>query len=234
MKLDTLTRLRALCAQGRPAILVTRLHDGAQALVHDGVVEGELVLSLAIIEQVRARVRTDQSGSLDGDLFARVYSPPVRLLLIGAVHIAQALAVLAETAGFETFVIDPRAAFATGERFSGMKLVSEWPDKAMAALAPDRRTAVVTLTHDPKLDEPALMRALQSEAFYIGSLGSRKTHAARLDRLRAEGVPEESLARIHAPVGLPLGGRRPEEIAVSILAEIIQELYSEHGSKDTH
>ena len=234
MKLDTLLRLRELQGQGQPAVLVTRCRDGAQAVVHDHSVEGELTLDPEIVKQAWARVRTDASGYIDGDLFARVYNPPLRLLLVGAVHIAQALAMIAEAAGFATTIIDPRTSFATGERFADAKLVTEWPDQAMAALAPDARTAVVTLTHDPKLDEPALRRALQSEAFYVGSLGSRKTHAARLERLRKEGIPEESLARIHAPVGLPLGGRRPAEIAVSILAEIIQELYREHGRKDPH
>ena len=232
MRLDMLARLRELSGQGKPAVVVTRLRDGAQALVHDHAVEGDLALGPEIIEQARARVRTDLSGSLDGDLFVRVYNPPLRLLIVGAVHIAQALASIAETAGFQAVVIDPRTAYATGERFASARLVAEWPDQALEKLAPDSRTAVVTLTHDPKLDEPALVRALQSGAFYIGSLGSRKTHAARLARLRAAGVAEVSLARIHAPVGLPLGGRRPAEIAVSIMAEIIQELHREQVAEN--
>lgn len=232
MRVDTIARLRELRGQGKPAVLVTRLHDGAQALIHDQAVEGELALSPERVEQARARVRTDLSGNLDDDLFARVYNPPLRLLIVGAVHIAQALARVAETTGFEAVVIDPRTAFAAGERFAGARLVAEWPDKALEKLVPDSRTAVVTLTHDPKLDEPALIRALQSDAFYIGSLGSRKTHAARLSRLKAEGIAEAALARIHAPVGLPLGGRRPAEIAVSIMAEIIQELHREQDTRD--
>ena len=157
-----------------------------------------------------------------GGLFVRAYNPPLRMVLVGAVHITQALIPIAALAGYAVTVIDPRAAFANEQRFPSATVTSDWPDEAMRSLAPDKRTAVVTLTHDPKLDDPALKVALKTDAFYVGSLGSRKTHAARLERLRADGVSEDALARIHAPVGLPLGSRRPPDIAVSVMAQIIQ------------
>lgn len=229
MKRDLLSRLQELRTAGRSVALVTRLSDGVQTLVHEGGVDGELALAAEIVEQIRRRARADASGHVDGELFVRVYNPPLRLIVVGAVHIAQALVSIAGVAGFETIIIDPRTAFATATRFPRARLITDWPDQAMAALAPDVRTAVVTLTHDPKLDEPALKRALQSDAFFIGSLGSRKTHAARLARLRSAGVPEEALSRIQAPVGLALGGRRPGEIAVSIMAGIIQALHRDQA-----
>jgi xanthine dehydrogenase accessory factor len=225
MNRDMLARLRAVIAAGQSAAMVTRLSDSAQALVDERGATGELELDGATLAKVHTLIGTDTSSVLNGGLFVRAYNRPVRLLLIGAVHISQALCPIALAAGFESIVIDPRTAFAGGERFAGFRIVTEWPDRAMAELKPDRRTAVVTLTHDPKLDDPALEIALRSEAFYIGSLGSRKTHAKRLERLRAKGFNDEQLARIHAPIGLPLGGRRPAEIAVAIVAEIIRSLY---------
>jgi len=140
------------------------------------------------------------------------------------VHIAQPLVAMARLAGYEVAVVDAREAFASPARFSGVALVREWPDRALEALAPDARTAVATLTHDPKLDEPALAVALASPAFYVGALGSRRTHAARLERLRERGVPESALARIQAPIGLAIGARSPAEIAVSIVAEMTERL----------
>ena len=150
------------------------------------------------------------------------FVPPLRLIVIGAVHVAQPLVQMATLAGYACVVVDPRAAFASEARFPGVERLGDWPDQAVAKLAPDRRTALVALTHDPKLDEPALAAALRSPAFYVGALGSKKTHAARLERLRALGVGDDALARIHAPVGLDIGARSPAEIAVSILAEITE------------
>jgi xanthine dehydrogenase accessory factor len=154
-------------------------------------------------------------------LFARAYVPAPRLLIVGAVHIAQALAPMAATAGFEVIVIDPRGAFASAERFPGVQLTDEWPDEALGRLGLDAATALVALSHDPKLDDPALELALPSQVFYIGALGSRRTHEKRLGRLREVGL-DAWLGRIHSPIGLDLGGRSPAEIAVAILAEVIQ------------
>ena len=159
-----------------------------------------------------------------GDLFIALFDTPLRLILVGGVHIAQELAPMARACGFAPVVVDPRSAFASEARFPGMSLHHDWPDEALAALAPDHRTAVVTLTHDPKLDDPALQVALASPAFYIGCLGSRRTHAARLQRLAEAGATAEQLERLHGPVGLAIGARGAAEIAVSILAEIISVL----------
>jgi len=153
--------------------------------------------------------------------FLHVHAPPPRLLIVGAVHIAQALAPMAAAAGFAVTIVDPRTSFATNERFPGIALTHAWPDEALASLVPDARTAVITLTHDPKLDDPALDDALRSEAFFIGALGSRKTHAARLQRLAALGHDAENLARIRGPVGLPIGAVTAPEIAVSVLAQLV-------------
>ena len=227
MKSALLDAIVAAQAARRPAASITRLTDGAQGLFDDGHFSGELQLSEMQRTEVAGRIVADKSGPLDSDagLFLRVYAPPPRLLVVGAVHIAQALAPMAALAGFEVTIIDPRRAFASAERFAGIALITEWPDEAMARLFPDTMTAVVTLTHDPKLDDPALIAALNSPAFYIGSLGSTRTHAKRLERLRAEGFDAVALARIHAPVGLDLGGRMPAEIALSILAQVLQVRY---------
>ncbi|HPE60858.1 MAG: XdhC family protein [Thiothrix sp.] len=180
-------------------------------------------------QEVQQRLKHSQSGILDSNnaCFLSVYTPPPRLLIIGAVHIAQALIPMAETVGFEVILIDPRRGFASAERFPGVTLSHDWPDEALEALQPDAATAVVTLSHDPKLDDPALQVALAGPAFYIGSLGSRRTHARRLERLHEEGFDQAALARIHAPIGLDLGGRLPAEIAVAILAELVQARYLE-------
>jgi xanthine dehydrogenase accessory factor len=165
----------------------------------------------------------DESGVVDG-AFLHVFAPPVRLVIVGAVHVAQALARLAAELDLQVVVVDPRKAFATEERFPGVARVTLWPDAALAGLTLDARTAVITLTHDPKLDEPALAAALRSPAFYIGALGSKKTHAARLGRLRGDGFDDEALARIRGPVGLAIGARSAPEIALSILAEVVATL----------
>ena len=155
------------------------------------------------------------------DWFLHVYNPPLRLVVVGAVHIAQALVPFASQCGFAVTVVDPRRSFASDERFPNVTISTAWPDEAMDALRPDARTAVVTLTHDPKLDDPALDRALKSPAFYIGSLGSRRTHAARLKRLRELGHTDEAMARIKGPVGLNIEAVTAPEIALSIIAEIV-------------
>jgi len=205
-------------AEKRPVVLATRLADGTQLLLPDPAA------APALAEAARAALRDDESRTVhlpDGDWFLHVYNPPVRLVVVGAVHIAQALVPMAALLGLDVIVVDPRRAFASEERFPNVKVMQEWPDEALDALRPDSRTAVVTLTHDPKLDDPALDRALKSEAFYIGALGSKKTHAARLKRLRALGHDEAALARIHGPVGLAIEAVTTPEIALAILAELV-------------
>ena len=159
-----------------------------------------------------------------GDWFLGVHNPPLRLVVVGAVHIAQALVPMARLAGYDVTVIDPREAFASEARFPGTRLVHDWPDAALAAHGLDTRTAVVTLTHDPKLDDPAIAAALASPVFYLGSLGSPRTHAKRLDRLRAAGLDAAAFARIHAPIGADIGASSPAEIAVAILAQLTERL----------
>ena len=177
-----------------------------------------------MLGNIRQAILDDRSRVYEADgrsLFVQVFNMPLRMLIVGAVHISQALAPMAQTAGFGVTIIDPRGAFATDTRFPNIALVDEWPDDAMKNIAPDARTAVVTLTHDPKLDDPALEIALKSEAFYIGSLGSRRTHTTRLERLTELGFGEKDFARINGPIGLDLGATSPAEIAVSVLAQII-------------
>jgi xanthine dehydrogenase accessory factor len=232
MRRDILERLTAAGSARDAMALVTRFSDGCQALVaRDDVLCGDLPLGAELLAAVGLCVRIERSGPLpqDEDLFVRVYAGPPRLLVVGAVHVASALAPMASLAGFEVTVIDPRRAFASAERFANVALDSRWPEEAMVQLALDARTAVVTLTHDPKLDDPALIAALDSPAFYVGALGSARTHAKRVQRLTELGLGER-VGRIHAPVGLALGGRSPGEIAVAILAQIVQERYRAGGS----
>jgi xanthine dehydrogenase accessory factor len=215
---ETLARLQAARAAKHPIVRATRLPDGAERLLPDDAADP------ALNAAARAALRADAAETVEigGERwFLQVFNPPPRLAVVGAVHIAQALAPMAAGLGFGVTVIDPRGAFATAERFPGVTITTAWPDEAMDAFAPDSRSAVVTLTHDPKLDDPALDRALRSEAFYIGALGSRKTHAARLKRLRELGHDEATLARIHGPVGLAIEAVTAPEIALSILAEIV-------------
>ena len=171
------------------------------------------------------RFRTDRSGmEPDGATFVHVHNPPLRMVVVGAVHIAQALLPMARMAGYDVTLVDPRPAFAQGARFPGETVRDDWPDEALDALGLDARTAVVTLTHDPKLDDPAILRALASDVFYLGCLGSTRTHAKRVARLEAEGMTPAQIARIHAPVGLDIGARSPAEIAVSVLAQVTARL----------
>jgi xanthine dehydrogenase accessory factor len=205
----------------RGAVLATDLATGrTTALVEGDGVDGALADAAATAVAEDASRTVDVAGR---SVFLNVFAPPRRLALVGAVHIAQALAPMATLAGYAVTIIDPRSAFATEARFPGVAISREWPDEALAAFKPDRRTAVVTLTHDPKLDDPALAAALRSKAFYIGALGSRKTHATRLARLKEQGFGAADIARIHGPVGLAIGAVSPAEIALSILAEITRE-----------
>jgi xanthine dehydrogenase accessory factor len=230
LKLDLLKAALAAQRDGRSAALVTHLRSGAQAFVEQppgasGGPNGALALGPETLRQVALAIAEDRSRTIEapeGTLFVEVYNPPLRLLVVGAAHIAQPLTRIAAIAGYAVTVIDPRSAFATEERFPGVTLSTEWPDDAFEKLRPDRRSAVVTLTHDPKIDDPALISALRSDAFYIGALGSRKTHASRLGRLREAGFGDGELARIHGPVGLSIGAVSPAEIAVSILGQVIE------------
>ena len=209
---------------GRDVVLATRLSDGAQELIARGArsslpgLDGDAVAAALGTGDPRT------VDTADGAVFLRPYVRSPRLIIVGAVHIAQALVPMATIAGLHVTVLDPREGFATADRFPGATLVKEWPDQVMEGLRPDDRTGVVALTHDPKIDDPALIAALESDAFYIGALGSRKTQGARRERLGALGFGEEVLARIHGPVGLPIGARTPEEIAVAVLAQVIGAL----------
>ena len=219
-------------ANDRPIATVTNIETGARNFVTAIDSSGELDLTDETIALTRKALRDNRSRLLDQDeqkLFLQVFNPPLRLYIVGAVHISQALVPLAQIAGFEVTVVDPRGAFATGARFPDVTLSDQWPDDGLTEFKPDSRSAVVTLTHDPKLDDPALEVALRSDVFYIGSLGSRRTHASRLERLTEAGFGEEDFKRINGPIGLDLGATSPAEIAVAILAEMIA---AKHGKLD--
>lgn len=219
--LKELVRARA---EKRAVALATRLTDGIQKLVYPSDKSEENWLIKAIHEVLSSDKGAVVAAPDGAEWFLNPFNPPLRLILVGAVHIAQPLAQIAALAGYDVTLVDPRTSFASPERFPGMTLVTDWPDEAMTALAPDARTAIVTLTHDPKLDDPALKAALGSPAFYIGALGSKKTHAARVARLIEAGFAENDIARIHGPVGLAIGAKSPAEIAISIMAEITEAL----------
>lgn len=230
---DTLEQLRQMRQARTLAVLATRLPDGLQLLLREqsdqmipdapeDVLRVLPVDRLATAAAAAAATSRSQMVSIDDvSWFLHVHAPPPRLLVVGAVHIAQALAPLAQLVGLAVTVIDPRHSFATAERFPGIDLVTLWPDEGLQALGMDRDSAVVTLTHDPKLDDPALDTALAGPAFYIGALGSKKTQAARRDRLRQAGFDDAALRRIRGPVGLPIGAIGASEIALSIVSEII-------------
>jgi len=226
MKRALYERLQAATAAGASVVVVTRLSDGAQTLFDGQRWDGDLELAEEQRAAARKMLVADRSGMLPGaeNLFVRSYARPPRLVIVGAAHISQFLAPMAALAGFEVTVVDPRRAFANTERFPGVTLIDAWPDVAFEQLKLDATCAVVTLTHDPKIDDPALIAALGSPVFYIGALGSTRTHAKRVDRLTEAGLGDK-VPRIHAPVGLDLGGRSPREIAVSILAEVVQVRY---------
>lgn len=215
---EVLAALTEARATKRPVVVATRLPTGEQMLLPAPNVDP------ALAEAAAVALDRDQSGTVklaDIEWFLNVYNPPLRLIVVGAVHIAQALVPMAAHMGLAVVVVDPRRSFATEERFPNVTVMTDWPDEAMDALVPDVRTAVVTLTHDPKLDDPALDRALKSKAFYIGSLGSRRTHAARLKRLRELGHDETALSRIRGPIGLNIEAVTAPEIALSILAQFV-------------
>jgi xanthine dehydrogenase accessory factor len=222
MKLETLKELNAERAARRPAIVVTDTANGEQRLV-----KAKDFTADPLREALAKQLRTGKSATIEVDgkkLFLNVYAPTARMVIVGAVHISQALAPLARSLGYDVTVVDPRTAFASPERFPDVPLVAEWPDVALPPLNIDHYTAFVALTHDPKIDDPALLHAFARDCFYIGALGSRKTHAKRGDRLKGQGASDADIARIHAPVGLSIGAVSPSEIAVSIMAEITAEL----------
>jgi xanthine dehydrogenase accessory factor len=222
MQLATLTELNAERAARRPAILVTDVTSGEQRLV-----KAKDIQSDTLRNELATHLRMGKSGMVEADgkkLFLNVYAPTARLVIIGAVHISQALAPIAQSLGYDVTVVDPRTAFASPERFPDVPLIAEWPDVALPPLNVDHYTAFVALTHDPKIDDPALLHAFARDCFYIGALGSRKTHAKRGERLRGQGATEADIARIHAPIGLAIGAVSPSEIAVSIMAQITATL----------
>ena len=225
MKLAVLEKLQKARAGRVPVALVTDLDTGAQALLESGKMIGDVELDGEALAAAVKLIERDASGQVDVEgrrIFVHVHSPPARLIVVGAVHIAQALVPMAALSGYAVTVVDPRRAFATDARFPTVTLSDDWPDEAMEKLAPDARTAVVTLTHDPKLDDPALTVALRSPAFYVGCLGSKRTHAKRVERLKAQGLTDAEIGRIHGPVGLSINAISPAEIAISILGQITQ------------
>jgi xanthine dehydrogenase accessory factor len=217
-----------------PVVLVTQIKGGAQAVVTERSTAGALKINPALRSMIDKALVQDRCISVEAEgerYFLQVQIPPRRLIVVGAVHIAQSLVPMAAIAGYAVTVVDPRGAFATEARFPNVTLSTDWPDDALTALDPDRRTAVVTLTHDPKLDDPALSVALRSDAFYIGALGSKRTHARRVDRLRELGFTDKDIARIHAPIGLGIGAVSPAEISLSILGQITQVLHTPAAEK---
>lgn len=223
MKRIVLKELRQARDKRIPSTLVTDLSSGAQTLIVDDAFYGDPLPDVSDLPQTIDQVMLQDKGrTIEADgrrIFIQPFNPPQRMMIIGAVHISQALAPMAKIAGYDVTVIDPRTAWATEERFPGVVLDQRWPDEAMEETPPDRGTAVVTLTHDPKIDDPALEVALRSDAFYIGALGGKKTNAKREERLKEAGLTAEQIARLHAPVGLDLGAVSPAEIAVATLAQ---------------
>ena len=229
MKLDVLHALNAERAARRAAVVVTEVASGAQRLVKAVDVARD-----PLKDALEKRLRSGKSGMEEtpqGKFFLTVHEPAMRMVITGAVHISQALAPIARLVGYDVTIVDPRTAFASIERFPDVKVIAEWPDKALPPLGIDRYTAFVALTHDPKIDDPALTHALSRNCFYIGALGSKKTHARRVDRLKAQGLKDGDIARIHAPIGLDIGAVSPAEIAVSIMGEITARLRLPAGAK---
>jgi len=221
MRLDLLSALNEERRARRAAVLVTDLADGSQRLVRATEIERD-----PLADALDERLRMGKSGTIELSgkrYFLTVQAPPARLIAVGAVHVSQALAPMAKLAGFDVTIVDPRTAFATPERFPDVRVIAEWPDKVLPEIGLDRYTAIALLTHDPKIDDPALNLALKAECFYVGALGSKKTHAKRVELLAAAGLSAQA-SRIHAPIGLDIGAVSPAEIAVSILGEIVLSL----------
>ena len=225
MKLDLLTALNGERAARRAAIVVTNVASGKQRLVKAAEIAKD-PLKDVLAEHLRSG-KSGMAETAEGRVFLTVYVPAPQLVITGAVHISQVLAPIAKLLGYDVTIVDPRTAFASVERFPDVKVIAEWPDKALPPLGIDHYTAFVALTHDPKIDDPALVHALSRDCFYIGALGSRKTHARRLERLKQQGLSEADLARIHAPIGLTIGAVSPAEIAVAIMAQITERLRAE-------
>ena len=226
MRLDILKALNEERAARRSAVVVTHQETGVQRLVKAADVAGD-----PLRPAIQARLRSGKSGAEEtpeGQVFLTVHVPSPKLIITGAVHISQALAPMGHLLGYDVTIVDPRTAFASIERFPDVKIIAEWPDEALPKLGIDNHTAFVALTHDPKIDDPGLDAALKSDCFYIGALGSRKTHGRRLERLKAErGFTDNDLGRIHAPIGLDIDAETPAEIAVAIMGEITQALRAE-------
>lgn len=217
MRLDLLRALNVERAARRACLIVTDLKSGDSRLLREAGIVGD-----ALEAEAAKALRTGRSGGLEGsDLFLNVHLPPPRILVIGAVHISQTLAPMAALAGFHVDIVDPRTAFASAERFPGADLRAEWPEIALRERALDPYTAVVAVAHDPKIDDLPLIEALRTGCFYVGALGSRKTHARRVERLLAGGLPQNGIDRIEAPIGVDIGASTPAEIAVAILASVI-------------
>ncbi len=238
MNRELLQAVSTAYSRSQPVVLVRQLGRGPQFLVDHGGVRtfgandsgnGKHTMPADLLQFARDALARDGARGIEihGKRYlVETIAPPPRLFVVGAVHIAQNLIPMAQLAGYRVVLLDPREAFATEERFPRVEIIHEWPHEALSKLDLDGRSAVVTLTHDAKIDDPALQTALASEAFYIGALGSRKNHVKRLQRLEACGFDAGTLARIHGPIGLPLGGRSPAEIAVAILAQITQSRYA--------
>ena len=222
MNLETLTQVNIERAARRPVFVVTDVSNGEQRMVKAADLAGD-----ALETELRKQLRMGKSAMIEVDgkkLFVNVYAPVARMVIIGAVHISQALAPMARSLGYDVTVVDPRTAFASPERFPDVPLIAEWPDVALPPLKVDHYTAFVAVTHDPKIDDPALLHAFERDCFYIGALGSRKTHAKRADRLKAQGATDANIASIHAPIGLAIGAISPGEVAVAIMAQITAQL----------
>jgi xanthine dehydrogenase accessory factor len=222
VKLETLSEVNAERAARRPVIVITDVADGSQRMV-----KAKDIAADPLRADLAKQLRMGKSGMIESGgkkLFLNVYAPTARLVIIGAVHISQALAPLARSLDYDVYVVDPRTAFASPERFPDVPLFADWPDVALPPLKVDHYTAFVAVTHDPKIDDPALLHAFERDCFYIGALGSRKTHAKRAERLKAQGATDADIAKIHAPIGLNIGAVSPSEIAVAIMGEITATL----------
>ena len=222
VNLETLAQVNVERAARRPVFVITDVANGEQRLVKAADMAADPLRA-----ELGKQLRMGKSAMIEADgrkLFVNVYAPTARMVIIGAVHISQALAPLARSLGYDVTVVDPRTAFASPERFPDVKVVAEWPDVALPPLNVDPYTAFVAVTHDPKIDDPALLHAFERNCFYIGALGSRKTHAKRVERLKAQGASEAAIANIHAPIGLSIGAISPGEVAVAIMAQITAQL----------